>query len=274
MQLQFRLIDVFSDRPFAGNQLAVVLDADPVSDGAMQRIAREFNFSETSFVGASSRPDCDFRVRIFTPGKELPMAGHPTVGTALVLQREGLVGDSVTFELGVGPTPVTIAGGRAEMRQQPPRFLGVEADRAGVAAQLGIEESDLAGPLERVSTGVPFLLVPLRSREAIARLRPGPALMGEVECFALGGETPGTTARVRTFAPEFGIHEDPATGSAAGALAAYLVKYRLAESPFLFEQGYEMGRPSQLHARIDGDQVHVAGAGAIWASGVYDLALG
>src|SRR5918912_3073405 len=114
--LHFRLVDVFTERPFAGNQLAVLLDADAVEPARMQAIAREFNFAETTFVVASEHPGCDMRVRIFTPDEELPMAGHPTIGTALVLQAEARIGERVTFELGVGPTPVSIDGRRAEMR--------------------------------------------------------------------------------------------------------------------------------------------------------------
>jgi len=122
MRLDFRLLDVFTDRPFAGNQLAVVLDAGGLDEGLMQDVTREFNFAETTFVMGSRVPGCDHRVRIFTPAAEIPMAGHPTVGTALVLQREGHQGDLITFELGVGPTPVRLAADRATMRQQPPEF--------------------------------------------------------------------------------------------------------------------------------------------------------
>ena len=269
--LEFRLIDVFTDRPFAGNQLAVVLDAASVGASDMQRVAREFNFSETTFVVPSERDGCDVRVRIFTPEEELPMAGHPTIGTALVLQAEGRIGERVTFELGVGPTPVTIANGRAEMRQQPPQYLGLHADRVELAAQLGLRAADISGPPERVSTGAAFLIVPLASLDAIRRLKPASSLRGLVYCFALGGEEPGTTAHCRMFAAEFGMREDAATGSAAGPLAAYLVKHHLAQSPFTFEQGYEMGRPSKIFARVEGQEVQVAGSGVIWARGVYDL---
>ncbi len=199
------------------------------------------------------------------------MAGHPTVGTALVLQAEGRISDRVTFELGVGPTPVTIEDGRAEMRQQPPQFLGLHPDRAELAAQLGVTAADIAGPPERVSTGVPFLIVPLTSLDAVRRLHPRRDFRGQALCFAMGGEEVGTTAHCRMFALEFGIMEDPATGSAAGPLAAYLHKHGLARSPFLFEQGYEMGRPSKIRARIEGDKVHVSGSGVIWARGQYDL---
>jgi trans-2,3-dihydro-3-hydroxyanthranilate isomerase len=250
----------------------VILDAGVLETATMQSIAREFNFSETTFVGPTEQAGCDLRVRIFTPNRELPMAGHPTVGTALVLQAEGRIGDRVTFELGVGPTPVTIADGRAEMRQQPPEFLGLHPDRSELAAQLGVAAADIAGSPEWVSTGSPFLIVPLTSLNAVRRLRPRTDLRGAVLCFALGGEEAGVTARCRMFAPADGVYEDPATGSAAGPLAAYLVKHHLAQSPFRFEQGYEMGRPSQIYTRIEGSEVHVSGSGVIWARGQYDLA--
>ena len=270
--LDFRLIDVFTDRPFAGNQLAVVLDAGSLQPSAMQAIARQFNFSESTFVVPRQHPDCDLRVRIFTPDEELPMAGHPTVGTALVLQAEGRIEDRVTFELGVGPTPVSITDGRAEMRQQPPQFLGLHPDRAELAAQLGLRAADISGPPERVSTGAAFLIVPLGSVDAVRRVKPAANLKGLVYCFAMGGDEPATTAHCRMFAADYGMREDAATGSAAGPLGAYLVKHRLASSPFVFEQGYEMGRPSKIHVRVEGDEVHVAGSGVIWGRGVYDLA--
>src|SRR5216683_1633823 len=120
MRLAYRLIDVFTDRPLAGNQLAVVLEAGGLSSELMQAIAREFNLSETTFVTPSSEPGCDWKVRIFTPDRELPMAGHPVVGTAMVLGREGLASGKLVFELGVGPTPVGVGSARPEMLQAPP----------------------------------------------------------------------------------------------------------------------------------------------------------
>jgi len=261
----FHLVDVFSDRPLAGNQLAVVLDADGLDTDRMQAIAREFNFSETTFVTAPTAEGCDWRVRIFTPLVELPMAGHPTIGTAVVLEALGRASERTVFELGVGPTPVRVRAGWAEMEQQPPTFGMQHPDPAALAAALSIEAEEITGtglPVQSVSTGLAHLMVPVRSLAGVRRLHPDPGALGAAlalfpgaaaYCFTREVEHPGLDAHCRMFAPHLGTAEDPATGSAAGPLACYLAAHTEGEGlrRFRFEQGIEMGRPSLLEASLE-----------------------
>ena len=291
MRYAFRLVDVFSERPLAGNQLAVVLDAEGLGAQRMQAVAREFNFSETTFVTPSSVAGCDWRVRIFTPNRELPMAGHPTIGTGVVLEAEGRAREQTVFELGVGPTPVRVRPGWAEMDQRPPTFGLEHPDPAILAAAISAEPQDILAtglPPQAVGTGLAHLMVPIRSLEAIRRLRPLPdrwdaAMAGlpelAVYAFAREGQLAGSDAHCRMFAPHLGVTEDPATGSAAGPLACYLT----ARTPvgdgtraFRFEQGFEMGRESLLEASVDVSDgviraVRVGGSARIVAAGWLDL---
>jgi trans-2,3-dihydro-3-hydroxyanthranilate isomerase len=288
MRYAFRLVDVFTDRPLAGNQLAVVLDAGGLGDERMQAVAREFNFSETTFVTPSAVAGCDWRVRIFTPGRELPMAGHPTIGTGVVLQALGRAGERTVFELGVGPTPVRVRPGWAEMEQRPPTFGAEHADPAALAAALSLEPDDLLAtglPPQAVGTGNVHLIVPVRSLDSTRRMRPrldlwDAAMAGfpdlAVYAFAREGLLPGTDAHCRMFTPEV---EDPATGSAAGPLACYLATRTAAGDGthgFRFEQGFEMGRESLLEASVEvaGGRVtavRVAGSARIIGEGWLDL---
>jgi trans-2,3-dihydro-3-hydroxyanthranilate isomerase len=291
VRFAFRLVDVFTERPLTGNQLAVVLDAEGLSDQRMQAVAREFNFSETTFVTPSTAAGCDWRVRIFTPSEELPMAGHPTIGTGVVLEALGRARERTVFELGVGPTPVRVRPGWAEMDQRPPTFGAEHPDPAALAAAISAAPDDLAPglPPQAVGTGLSHLMVPVRSLDVVRRLRPltdrwEAAMAGfeklAVYAFALEGELPGSDAHCRMFAPPLGIPEDPATGSAAGPLACYLA-VRATPGPdgtrrFRFEQGFEMGRPSLLEASVDvaGGQVtavRVGGAARIVGEGWLDL---
>jgi trans-2,3-dihydro-3-hydroxyanthranilate isomerase len=284
----FRLVDVFSERPLAGNQLAVVLDAEGLGDERMLAIAREFNFSETTFVTPSTATGCDWRVRIFTPGRELPMAGHPTIGTAVVLEALGKARERTVFELGVGPTPVRLRPGWAEMDQRPPTFGAEHPDPAALAAALSVEPDDILGtglPPQAVGTGFTHLMVPLRSLDAVGRLRPRldlweaamatfPGLAAY--CFARGGALPGSDVHCRMFTPEV---EDPGTGSAAGPLASYLATRQPTGDgtrSYRVEQGFEMGRRCLLEASVDvsGGQVtavRVGGSARIVAEGWLDL---
>src|SRR5215218_5230802 len=264
-RLHYHLVDVFTDRAFGGNPLAVVTNGRGVSDVTMQAVAKEFNLSETTFVLPPDDPAHDWRVRIFTPGSELPMAGHPTVGTAFVLAREHLVRrdareTTIVLEEGVGPVPVRIEfeGGEpsyAEMTQPLPTFGPALEDRAGFAAMLSLEESDLESdlPVEVVSCGVPFLYVPLRGLDAARRARPRVDLIEraanehgvppEVFVFTREVEGAGSTVHSRMFAPGMGITEDPATGAASGPLGSYLVRYGLVageSADVVSEQGIEM----------------------------------
>jgi trans-2,3-dihydro-3-hydroxyanthranilate isomerase len=288
VKLDFRILDVFTDRPFTGNQLAVVLDAGDVPVARMQEVAREFGFSETTFVSRSQAAGCDWRVRIFTPGRELPMAGHPTVGTALVLRREGLAGDRTVFELGVGPVPVELDGeGFAWMTQPAVQFGRVHDDLEGLAAALSLDPADIRPdlPARVVSTGNAFLVVPIASLDAMRRIRPRidlweAALAGAdtdaVYCFSEEVEEAGAAAHCRMLAP-LAIGEDAATGSAAGPLGCYLWAHVHGQPhsrlDFVLEQGIEMGRPSRIRVWVpeDGKQPRVGGQAAFVAEGRLDL---
>jgi trans-2,3-dihydro-3-hydroxyanthranilate isomerase len=271
----FKIVDVFTDRPLAGNQLAVVLDAEGLEPASMQAIAREFNFSETTFVTPSFRPGCDWRVRIFTPLYELPMAGHPTVGTAVVLRQAGKAGDELVFELGVGPTPVAFgADGLAWMTQPEATFGAIVEDRELLASALSLSPEEIRAdlPTQVVSCGNEFLFVPLSSLEALSRMQANMAVWDRATAILRRGgvygfvETSRGRVRARMFAPALGVPEDPATGSGAGPLGAYFARH-LGVTSLLIEQGVEMGRPSTLHADASAARPRVGGRAVIVASG-------
>jgi len=272
--------DVFTDRPLEGNQLAVFPDGRGLAADTMQAIAREMNFSETTFVLPAERPDTDVRMRIFTPAAEMPMAGHPTVGTAFALAHTGSIvpaRETFTFGLGVGPTLVELEWTRSGelafvwMTQPRPEFGSMCGDPGGLAAALGLPAAALepAGlPAQAVSCGVPFLLVPVATRAAVDQItldiralrsllaREG---LGELPVFAFSLErgSDDATAYSRMLAPGLGVEEDPATGSASGPLGAYLVQHRViagAEARrIVCRQGVKMQRPSRISVAIDGE---------------------
>ena len=275
---RYYLCDVFTDQPFGGNPLAVFPEGDRVPEPLMQRIAREMNLSETVFVLPPERAEHHCRLRIFTPAKELPFAGHPTVGTACTLAEIGhiaVVGDraEVAFEEGVGPIPVTVEqeGSRVRATFTAARLPepGPPAPPAEALAEcLSVRPEDIVLDGLRPSTasaGVAFLFVPVRDRGVLARVRVNTSawqahLSGfwtsEVFAFTEDAELPGSNVRARMFAPLFGINEDPATGSAAAALAGVLAAGAPAESATLrwrIEQGFEMGRPSLIDLEADVD---------------------
>jgi trans-2,3-dihydro-3-hydroxyanthranilate isomerase len=273
MRRRFVTLDVFTSRPFAGNPLAVVLDAEGLGDAAMQAIAREFNLSETVFVLPPADPAHRARVRIFTPARELPFAGHPTVGTAVLLGRidGGTQSRALTLGENVGPVRCTVApddrnGGRATFAlPRLPEHLGDISDAGTVAAALGLTLDDLGcDDYEpgRWSAGVPFVMVPVRGLDAIGRASPdashfdaafGAEGHGAVFLFCRQTEDPGHFLHARMFAPRFGLTEDPATGSAAAAFAGVAARYgRLAdgEHTLAIEQGFEMGRPSIINLAV------------------------
>ena len=267
-------VDVFTERVFGGNPLAVVFDAKGLGDGEMQAIAREMNCSETTFLLPPTRPDCAARVRIFTPAREVPFAGHPTIGTSWVLATEKLLpANSLRFNLeeGIGPVEVTLEGDPLRpsflwMRHGEARFRPELTNRAGFARALGLAELDLlvGAPIRTGSTGNTFLYIPLRDRDAVDRARLDvPALMaaqGEgpnlgVFVFAPHPDPKAGKVYSRMFAPHTsGIREDPATGSASGPLGAYLVERGLvtpaATVDIVSEQGTHMGRQSFIRIRI------------------------
>lgn len=274
MRRRFHTVDVFTDRAFGGNPLAVFPDGSGLRTPAMQAIARELNLSETTFVLPPETRDGTRRVRIFTPSEELPFAGHPTLGTAFVLAATGeipLDGPTtrIVFELGVGPVPVSIdseAGEpvRCELTTAFPPELGpAPPPPRELAACLGLGPEDLSGEALAASCGVPFLFVPVRSRQALARARIDAAawerhLAGfwAPSPFVFTRDTgePDGDLRARMFAPALGVGEDPATGSAVAALAAVLADLgpeAAGTQQWTVVQGVEMGRPSRLELAAD-----------------------
>lgn len=278
---RFYIVDVFAEKRYQGNQLAVVVDCEGLSTQDMLNITREMNYSETSFVIDAD----EARVRIFTPGEEVPFAGHPTLGTAYVIQQELWKNpvDRMDLEVPAGTIPVTFSysDGVPEvlwMRQLPPTFGGT-LDPAAVAGLLNIAPSDLDSdfPIEEVSTGLPFIIVPLSSLDACRRARPyGPDLLRFAQSYdaknilVFSRETcsPRNQLHVRVFTDYLGIPEDPATGSANGCLAGYLARHRYFGQNHLearVEQGYEMGRPSLLliRSRVSNGQIAVDVGGRV-----------
>jgi trans-2,3-dihydro-3-hydroxyanthranilate isomerase len=273
-EYRFVQVDVFTERVFGGNPLAVVFEAKGLADTEMQAIAREMNCSETTFLLPPTRPECAARVRIFTPAREIPFAGHPTIGTAWVLATERMLpGMPVRFNLeeGIGPVEVALEGEPTRpsmlwMRHGEARFGPELSNRAGFARALGLAETDLlaGAPICTGSTGNTFLYIPLRDRDAVDRARLDvPALLaaqGEgpnlgVFIFAPDPDPQALRVYSRMFAPHTsGVPEDPATGSASGPLGAYLVERGLvAVAPvvnIVSEQGTRMGRPSFLRIRV------------------------
>jgi trans-2,3-dihydro-3-hydroxyanthranilate isomerase len=274
---QFVTADIFTSQQFGGNQLAVFPDARGMPEEAMPRIAREFNFSETTFVFPPTDRKNTRRVRIFTPGGEIPFAGHPTVGTAFVLATIGdipLAGaeTKIVFEEGVGPVPVTIRpkNGRPDFAQltaaKLPEFGPKPPGEGDLARILGLEPGDvLTGAFapEAASCGLEFLFVPVRDRSVLARIRVRlddfeKVLRGywteKVFVFCDDPERPGSHFRARMFAPTISVPEDPATGSACAAFGGYLGKRDTRVDGTLrwvVEQGFEMGRPSILEVEVD-----------------------
>ena len=297
--------DVFTRYPLTGNQLAVFPEAAGLDPARMQRIALEMTFPETTFILPPETDDTDVRMRIFTPRRELPMAGHPTVGSTFALASEGVIGpgrDRVVFGLGIGPTSVSLEWTGDEltfawMRQPLPDFgPRIEHDdRGGVAAALGLDPDDITAglPVQVVSSGLPVLFVPLQTRRAVDRvtfeltgMRPIFARhrLDDLPVFIFSLETghDDATAYSRMFAPAFGIPEDPATGGASGPLGAYLVHHGAVPSEGTAQmvslQGVTMGRPSRVHISISSSPesgeitaVQVGGTSVLVAEGTLYL---
>jgi trans-2,3-dihydro-3-hydroxyanthranilate isomerase len=270
----FTLIDVFTSRPFGGNQLAVFTDAAALSASEMQELAHEMNFSESTFV-MPAEPGAPRRVRIFTPMREIPMAGHPTVGTTWVLASRGEIAlDSpsvdTTLQLGIGPVTVTVESksGKPDfvwMAHREAEFGEKRDDRDRIAQALGIDAADVRDdlPIQVVSTGFPFLFVPLRNLEALAKCTSNkapigalfkPAELRPLMYMFVADQSGVFSVRSRMFAPHDGIAEDPATGSAAAPFGAYAAAYGLIKpaprTEFLIRQGVEMGRPSDIRVEV------------------------
>ena len=271
---EYVLVDVFTDRKFGGNQLAVFRDGTGVRDELMQAAAKELNLPETTFVVPAEHGG-DHRLRIFTPARELPLAGHPTVGTAFVLA--GSRDATLRLEEQVGTLQVTVRDGFTEMEQPLPTFEPV-ADRDAVAASVSLDAGDLepALPIEVGSSGNRFMFVAVKTLDAVKRASPR-GLAEAAYIFTTQTVEPGSTVHGRMYAPWQGIAEDPATGSANGPLGAYLVRHGLSDGTrIVSEQGFEMGRRSLLYVRVGGGRdritsVHVGGRCAIAGGGWLDL---
>ena len=278
MEVAFEQVDVFTDRAFAGNPLCVIPDGRGLAPEQMQAIAKEMNLSETTFVLPPTDPKADYWMRIFTPAKEIPFAGHPSIVTAFVLASQGriLLREPITRihqQVGIGTLPLDIEvanrrPGRVIMTQGTPAFGGAMRDVAPVAAALGIDAALLAVsplPIQTVSTGLQHLMVPLPDLQTLGALRPNFGLLdrllteaGALGCYAFTLETGSAEvlARARMFAPGAGVPEDPATGSAVGPLGAYLAVHGVLpreRQTLVVEQGIEMGRPSRMWVEVERD---------------------
>jgi trans-2,3-dihydro-3-hydroxyanthranilate isomerase len=273
---------VFTDEryAFSGNQLATfwnISDSD-LTDDEMLGITREMNFSETTFVLPSDIDKCIRRVRIFTPGQEIPFAGHPTLGTAYVLKNKEIVKEedkNIYLELGIGPIRVSFAENNYIRMQQPiPKFLEEFRGRKLIAEILGISKNEVSKlwPMRFVSTGIPFLIVPLISLKSVQSVKLNAGLLLETlkeypsqELLIFSSETlhSGSNIHMRMFAPSVGVLEDPATGSAVGPLGAYIDRYNVIKeltqgAKIIIEQGYEINRPSRLIVKCNYDSINIS----------------
>ena len=295
-------LDVFTGERFGGNQLAVFLDARGLSADAMQAMTKEMNFSESTFILPAERPDTDIRMRIFTPGREMPMAGHPTVGSTFALAIAGVIPPGRrrwTFGLNIGPTPVDIDwdGDRpafAWMTQQRPVFGPVVEDAEAAAQAIGLQAGAIRAtglPVQEVSCGVPFVFIPLATRDDVDAAVPDLEAFNRL-CHEWGTDNhamfvfspepgpDGATVYSRMFAPGLGVFEDPATGAASGPLGCYLVTHGVVPAEradrILSLQGVKMGRPSRVHIAIGVDggeitRVQVGGVAVLVGEGHLDV---
>ncbi len=298
MAHRFLLVDVFTEEPFGGNQLAVFPDAAGLDERLMQPIARELNFSETVYVLPPRRKDALARLRIFTPEAEVPFAGHPVIGTAFALEENGGAraegDDEIVLELEAGPCPVRrrrASDGtllQAIMTQQRPVFLAETSRVEMVGKALGIDPREILVtglPSQVVSTGLPFHIVPISSLETMRKIAPHSGRLlalgrelgvSDVYCFSFDTVESDATVHARMFAPSYGIPEDAATGSAAGCLGAYVVRNRAVPpsrlTRLVIEQGLEIGRPSRLYVEVESEEsrivaVRVGGSAVVVGEG-------
>lgn len=293
MRLPFHTVDVFTRTRFGGNPLAVVLEADALDDVQMQAVAREFNYSETTFVRRPADPVHAAEVRIFTPTTEVPFAGHPNVGTAYVLASLGIGGgaETLVFEEKAGLVRARIlrlAGALDSVELTAPQALqlGRAVDAAAVARCLSLAPGDILSdrhPPRIASVGLPFLVVEIADRAALARARADAAAFGDIlpadgadaiylYCRQRDARDGAADLTARMFAPFDGLPEDPATGSATGAACAMLAAIEGTPSRrFAVAQGVDMGRPSLIAVEVAPDAVRIAGACVPVMSGVLVL---
>jgi trans-2,3-dihydro-3-hydroxyanthranilate isomerase len=264
--MRYYVYDVFTDTPFGGNQLAIVPDADGLSPSQMQQIAREFNFSETSFILTPQDPAHTAQVRYFTPMRELPFAGHPTIGTAIMLADLGN-DENMVLELGVGPLSCTAANGFSSFTTDHPLEIKGQPEVDLVARAIGCAPDQIIGQPQIASLGGDFVLVELNDRDTLSSLTPNIDAMREGTALFPGNHdfavypyvSHGDIVHARMFAPLDGIAEDPATGSAAAPLAAFLQKTADGPIKINIHQGDDMGRPSRISLRADKNSVTVSG---------------
>jgi len=289
--LTFYIVDVFAEEKYAGNQLAVVGDTKALSNVEMQKIAKEMHYSETTFILSDNKRNGEYDVRIFTPEAELPFAGHPTLGTAYIIQREIIKRnvDQVILNLKVGQILVTFTYHKNQadvlwMKQLSPTFgQTFDAEQVSEVLSLNANELDKRFPVQEVSTGVPFIIVPLKTLATIKRTRISRdkyfAFIENTKAKSILVFCPKTynkinNLNVRVFADYIGVPEDPATGSANGCLAGYLAKHQYFGKNRVnirVEQGHEIGRPSLLLLKAEQKQgkldVHVGGKVVMVAKG-------
>lgn len=265
MKKECIFIDAFTDVPYAGNQLAVFPDGSGLSTTQMQTLAKEINYSETTFVFAADDTGADFRVRIFTTSRELPFAGHPTLGTAYAIMDIFDIWhakkDTLRLSMEVGIIPLRKEKGRIWMNQKKPEFFAKHTDKKRIASlfDLSMDDIDDALPVEEVSTGNRILIVPIKTLDAVQRAQGNVTNMKDffkgdlIGPYLFSLQTTDLSAQIhsRFFAPHLGILEDPATGSAAGPLVGYLLKHKVFGDRFevVNEQGVEMGRRSIIMMR-------------------------
>ncbi len=285
MERSFYLLDVFAEGPYSGNQLAVFRNAAAVSEEDMRRLAREVHFSETAFILSDEKRDGGYDVRVFTPAEEIPFSGHAVLGAAYVLQKE-LIGEplsTMTVNLMAGPVHVSFTYHYGDVdavwvSHMRPKF-GAAIGREKIASVLGLAPSDVDNgcPVQEVSTGLPFIMVPLQSLAAVRRACVVPeeyaslvrlSMARAIYVFSTETYSPDNDFSVRMFADCYGIAEDPATGAGAGCQAAYVLQHLRTESSGLdlrIEQGYEIRRPSILFARArrEGDHSKVSVGGRV-----------
>jgi trans-2,3-dihydro-3-hydroxyanthranilate isomerase len=289
----FYIVDVFAEEKYAGNQLAVFRNSRAFSDTEMQRIAKEINYSETTFILSEQRRNGGYDVRIFTPEEEVPFAGHPTLGTAYVLQREIIREpiETITLNLKIGQIPVTLNYNKGDidtlwMRQMSPTF-GRIFNPGPISQVLSIDKREIDNrfPIQEVSTGLPFIIVPLKTSHALRQANVARdkyfELIKDIQAKAMLIFCPETynqanDLNVRVFADYYGVPEDPATGSGNGCLAGYLMKYRYLGKERVnirVEQGYQIGRPSLLLLQAEDKQgkitISVGGRAVMIAKGEF-----
>ena len=265
METLFYQVDVFSDKLFGGNPLAVFLNGEDFAEHQLQQVAKEMNLSETTFISPPSHPDADFDVRIFTPGKEIPFAGHPTLGTAFVLKHAGLIPSTknhllLNFKSGLVSVYLQ-DDGIILMKTPKGKILKTFSNNKEVAESLGLKVNNIDPdlPIQTVTTGFPALLVPITTLESIKEMVVDlvllkPLLEQEkidmVYPFTRQTFDQENSIHARGFAPFIGIPEDPGTGSVASALGFYLHEKNPKEKDFIIEQGYEIKRPSNIFVEI------------------------